>query len=305
MMHSSIEPRRDDHDSAVIPVGIPGDRRSCGGRWLRARIISLNSAAVNIPGHAIGSVTGNVWGDTSWMTSGSRKDGNTTKCRAVHLTIDAALPMVRRARDHRCRRVEDRAMDRRRFLLATLVVAVTPTVAGAKKKDKNNSSSDTSSKKDENGSSSDTSKKDKSTSSTDTSTTDTSSTDTTSTDTSLLDTATPATSTPVTTPAPVATGLTGEGCSVGFVNGLLQFSADCSGLTIPGLAMTVMPPSQLMQVATSGTTNTLQAEHIALLQRRRDHKRNRQDRQAKKHDQRHSSRARKRDHLHNRRVRNG
>jgi hypothetical protein len=99
---------------------------------------------------------------------------------------------------------------------------------------------------------------------------------------------------------------TASGCTVGFVNGILQFDPNCSTLTIPGLPFTVAPPSNLVPAAsstsTTGTTNVVQEQRVAQLQRKRDHKRSRQNRQAKKHDHRHTQRARKRDNRHNQRV---
>jgi hypothetical protein len=59
---------------------------------------------------------------------------------------------------------------------------------------------------------------------------------------------------------PARAQITAEpGCSIGFVNGLLQFSLDCPLLTPPALGMEVAPPSHLVSLAqaadsASGTT---------------------------------------------------
>ena len=89
---------------------------------------------------------------------------------------------------------------------------------------------------------------------------------------------------------------TGE-CTVGFVNGILQFDPNCSTLSVPGLPMSVSPPSHLVGAVDDGSTsstNTVQAERIELLQRHRSKKRRKQNRQAGKRDNRHTQRARKR-----------
>jgi hypothetical protein len=107
-------------------------------------------------------------------------------------------------------------------------------------------------------------------------------------------------------PTIVRAQTTTGGCTVGFRNGILQFSADCSTLSIPGLSFEVSPPSHMVgQVddGTGSTTNTVQDERIERLQRRRDKKRRKQDRQQGKHDNRRNQRSRLRDNRHNQKVR--
>src|SRR5262249_49556295 len=54
--------------------------------------------------------------------------------------------------------------------------------------------------------------------------------------------------------------------------------------------------------STTSTTNVVQEQRIEQLQRKRDHKRSRQNRQAKKHDHRHTQRSRHRDARHRQKV---
>jgi hypothetical protein len=56
------------------------------------------------------------------------------------------------------------------------------------------------------------------------------------------------------------------GCTIGFLNGLLQFSPDCSLLSPPALGMEVAPPSHLVtlaQAADGATSTTTEAPRAA------------------------------------------
>ena len=69
-----------------------------------------------------------------------------------------------------------------------------------------------------------------------------------------------------------AQSTTVNGCAVGIVNGLLQFSPDCPLLSPPGLGFQVPPPSHLMPQ----TTDTTQPADVTTPDERRDLKRERQ-----------------------------
>jgi hypothetical protein len=93
-------------------------------------------------------------------------------------------------------------------------------------------------------------------------------------------------------------------CTVGFANGILRFSPDCSTLTIPGAAFGVSPPSHLVAPVSEGTATdveTPEERRIARLleeRERRDNKRGRRrvrqrtnnDQQAAKRDRRRAAR---------------
>src|SRR5262245_59674736 len=91
------------------------------------------------------------------------------------------------------------------------------------------------------------------------------------------------------------------GCTVGFLHGLLQFDPNCATLTIPGLPMSVSPPSHLVAAIDDGavsTENPLHIERVTQLQKHRQKKRRKQNRHAGKHDNRHTQRSRKRSRRH-------
>ena len=57
---------------------------------------------------------------------------------------------------------------------------------------------------------------------------------------------------------------TDSGCTIGFVNGLLQYSPDCPLLTPPGLGMAVAPPSHLIALAQAadGATGEISGDTV-------------------------------------------
>lgn len=84
-----------------------------------------------------------------------------------------------------------------------------------------------------------------------------------------------------------AQSTTVNGCAVGIVNGLVQFSPDCPLLSPPGLGFDVLPPGHLMPQATDTTSTSTDinspAERRDLkMQRKRDKKRERGDDQRRK-----------------------
>lgn len=95
--------------------------------------------------------------------------------------------------------------------------------------------------------------------------------------------------------------LDAAGCSVGFSNGMLQFSPECALLTVPGLGFGVTPPSHLALPIDEEATieQTPQEERQLKLQAKRDKKRTQQarqhDRRTDKQDDNRRRRQRRRD----------
>lgn len=93
----------------------------------------------------------------------------------------------------------------------------------------------------------------------------------------------------------IARAQTAGGCTVGFVNGVLQFSPDCALLTPPGLGFGVAPPSHLAPAITDeAPTDDVQNDRL-LIQRDRKRSRlfRRRDRQDRQLDSRRDGRRRK------------
>lgn len=78
------------------------------------------------------------------------------------------------------------------------------------------------------------------------------------------------------------------GCTVGFVNGILQFSPDCALLTPPGLDFAVAPPSHLAPAITDeAPADGVEIERLVI---QRDRKRSRLNRRRDREDRRLSDR---------------
>ena len=58
--------------------------------------------------------------------------------------------------------------------------------------------------------------------------------------------------------------LADPGCTIGFLNGLLQFDLDCAALTPPALGAEVAPPSHLVSLAQAldGATGTASGDKV-------------------------------------------
>src|SRR5688500_13626353 len=70
-------------------------------------------------------------------------------------------------------------------------------------------------------------------------------------------------------------------CTVGFINGMLRFSPECSSLTVPGAPFGVAPPSHMVAPVVEGTTTAVQTaeersmEQLKEERARRDNKKDR------------------------------
>jgi hypothetical protein len=100
-----------------------------------------------------------------------------------------------------------------------------------------------------------------------------------------------------TAPVPMSTP---GGCTVGFVNGLLQIAPDCPLLTPPGTQMAVAPPSHLAmpdvdEAAAQAAMQAAEDEDLLRLQNKRDKKRTKKGRRGdQQREQRRRATARRR-----------
>ena len=60
---------------------------------------------------------------------------------------------------------------------------------------------------------------------------------------------------------------TSGGCSIGFVNGLLQYAPDCTSLDHPGMSSIITPPSHLMAPLLGDAPTDVQSPQVARVER--------------------------------------